>query len=158
MLLFFVVECVEDRIDFLRPFEGGDQFALFIISGEIRQVADPVKGWEGEFFVPAHEDIGMIENAVMRIEVLQFIKRLVGGHDDLDILKILEVGEDGLGLVLAMLAIRAEEHDDRLTIFFDIVFTEIRGAVELKEVEGRNGRETHIGSVGVGRIGGGLIG
>ena len=53
-LLFLVVERIDNSIRFLISFEGGDQFTLFIIQGEVRQVADPVEGWEGEFFIPAY--------------------------------------------------------------------------------------------------------
>lgn len=89
----------------------------------------------------------------MGVEFLELFEGLIGCHYDLDVLELREVGQDGFRLVLAMVAVRAEEHDDGLMVLFDVFFREIGAAIELQQVEGRNCREALIR----GLIGGGVL-
>ena len=100
----------------------------------------------------------MFVDFIVLVKFLHGLERHVGGHDDLDVLEILEIGEDGLRLVFAMLAFGAEEHDNRLVILMEVVFGEIGRAVQFKDTKGRDGGEAHEWGAGVCRVGGGLVG
>ena len=108
-------------------------------------------------FIAAHEDIWVFVDLVMLVELFHFGERLVGGHDDLDVLEVFEVGKDRFCLVLAVFAIRAEIHDYGLAVLVEVVFGQVGGAIEFQEAKWGDGREAHVGGAGVGRIGGGLI-
>ena len=113
-----LLECIQDGICLLISFKGGDQVAFLVIQGEIGQIADLIKRGQEEFFVSAYDDIRVLEKTVMGIEVLHFSERLISSHYDLDVFEFIEIGQDGFRLVLAMVAVRTEEHDDRPAMFF----------------------------------------
>jgi hypothetical protein len=158
VILGFGRKCLEEGIRLLRSFEGRNEVALFVIQGQVRKVLDPVKRWQPELFVAADLDIRVFVNLIVLVEFLHRLERHIGGHYNFDVLEILEIGENGLGLVLAMLAFGAEENDNRLTILMKVVFGQIGRAVQFKEAKGRDGREPHKRGAGVCRIAGGLVG
>jgi len=55
----------------------------------------------------------VISHLVLHIELLHFIERLIRCHNDIDILEVVEISQKSFRLMLAMLAIRTKEHDDR---------------------------------------------
>jgi len=142
--MLLLLKCVHDGVDLLRPLEGSDEVAFLVVKGQVGKIADLIKRGEEEFFVPAYLDIRVFEDAVVRIELFHFFKRLISGHHDLDVLEFVPLGQDGFRLVFAMVAIGAEEHDDRTAIFFQILFCYIGRAVELQQAEGRKGGVTLI--------------
>ena len=70
----------------------------------------------------------MLVDLIAGVEFFQFLKRLVGCHDDLDILEFFKVCEDGFRLVFAVFAIGAEEHDDCPPVLFDVILGQVGGA------------------------------
>lgn len=151
-------EGFDQGIRLLSAFKCGDQVAFFVVQGEVRQVADLVERGQPELFIAANQDIGMLVDLIALIEFFHFGKGLVGSHNDLDILKVLKVSEDGFGLVFAVLAVRAEVHDHGLVVFMEVVFGQVGCTVESQKAKGRDGREAHEGGTGIGSIGCGLIG
>jgi len=152
------VERPDQVVRLLGAFEGGDQVTFFVIKGEIRQVADLVEGGQPELFVAADQNIGVFVDLVMFVEFFHFGEGLIGGHDDLDIPEVLEIGEDRFGLVLTVFTVGAEEHDNGFAVLVEIVLGQVGSAVEFEETEGRNGGVAHKGCAGVGGVGSGLVG
>lgn len=134
----------QNGIYLLGPFKSGDQVAIFVVEGQVGQVAYLIEGSQKELFVPAHFDIGMLEDAVMLVEFLQFVKGLVGGHHDLDVLEFLKVRQDRFRLMLAMITVGTEEHDHGLAVLPDIVLGQVGCAIELQQVEGWNCGEAEV--------------
>ena len=77
----------------MSAFKGLDQITFFVIEGQVGQIVLLVEGYEAECFVPAYFDIGVIGKMVMRIELFHFVEWLIGGHDDLDILEFIKIGQ-----------------------------------------------------------------
>ena len=90
-MTIFWIKCIQNGLYLLRSFEGGDQVPLLVIKGEIRQVADLIKRRQKEFLVAAKLDIRMLFHLIMRIELPELAKWLIGGHNDIDILELLEI-------------------------------------------------------------------
>lgn len=123
---------MHQRIDLLRSFKRSDQIAFLVIEGQVGEIVDLEKWNQEKFLVPSYFNIGVIREMIVGIEFLHFAKGLVSGHDDLDILEFFEIGQDALGLVLAMLAVRAKEHDHRKPVFFQVILCQKVGAVHFQ--------------------------
>lgn len=90
LFLRLLVKSSKDRIYLLGALKSGDQVAILVIQGQVRQVAYSIERGEKEFLITAYLDIGVFGQPVMGIELLHFTEWLVGGHDDLDVLEILK--------------------------------------------------------------------
>ena len=112
------IEGIQDHFGFLGPFEGGDKITLFVVKGQIRQAVYLVERGQNELFITADLDIRMLGHLVMFIELLHVRERLVRSHDDVHILKVVEIGQDRFRLVFAMFAVGTKEHHDGLTPLF----------------------------------------
>ena len=152
------VEGIQKHIDLLRSFKGGDKVTLLVIKGQIRQTVYLIEGRQNEFLIAADLHIRMLAHLVVRVKLLHLFERLIGRHHDIQILEFLPIGQDRFRLVLAMLAVRAKEHYDRLAALFQIRRRQIGAAIQGQQLEGRDRREFHKRSLGVGRISGRLIG
>ena len=144
LLLAFLLEGFEQGLRFLIAFKRGDQVAILVVQRQVRKVTNPIEGHQEKFLIPAYFDIGMIEDAEIGIELFYFIERLVGSHDNLHVLEFVYLFQDRLRLMFTMIAIRAEEHDHGEVMFLQVVFGQVRGAVQFQEPEGRDGRKTLV--------------
>jgi hypothetical protein len=139
------LKSVQEGIHLLVALKMGDIIAFFVVQGQEWKVLYFIEGWQRPFLIPSHFNIWMIRNAEIVIEFLHFRERLIGGHHNLNILELAEIGEDIRGLVFAMFTFRVEEHDQGLMIFFQIIPGKIRGAVQPEQVEGGDGGKPEIG-------------
>ena len=108
-------------------------------------------------FVAANQNIGVFIDLITFVEYFHLGERLKGGHDDLDIPEVFGIGEDRFGLVLTVRAVGAEEHDDGLAVFAEVVFGQVGGTIEFEETEWGDGWVAHERCAGVCGVRGRLV-
>jgi len=91
------------------------------------------------FFIPAKFYIRVVGNMEIIVESFHFGKWEIGCHYDLYIFQLIHFCKQVFGLVLAMVALRAEIHDQRFVVLFEVAVREIGCAVNFQYMKSRNG-------------------
>ena len=128
-LILFIVEGAHQGLDLLGSLKGRDQIAILVIECQVGEIMNTVERNKEEFLIPSDLDIGVLGQMVMLVKILHLAERLISGHDDLDILEFGEAAQHTLGLMLAVLTVGTEEHDQRTAVPFQIFFCHIAGTV-----------------------------
>jgi len=107
-----LLQCFKNLIHLGVSFENGHEVSVFVVQSQQRGKFDAVEWPEEILDIPANMEILVFMEIEFLAEVPDLIHRLESGHDDLNIPELADVFGKHFCLVTAMVAVRAEQHDD----------------------------------------------
>lgn len=94
---------------------------LLVVERKVGEEPDAIVYRQREVLIPAHGDVRILRQAVFGIEGLHAFKRHGRYHYDVILFETVDARGDLTDLLLAMFAVRAEQHDDDAFFLWQII-------------------------------------
>lgn len=135
----------QNRFRFHVALEGFFEMPFSVIDIYTGQISYAKINRKEKFGITSHRDLRILIDAVDFIKSHHFIIRKVSEHHELGVFKPLDIFSKHFCFVLAMAAIGAENHKDRIGVFFQILPRKCAAVGRCIKRKRRNGGILKIG-------------